>query len=165
MLSVVLAVIAAAVFVPVLGITASLAVGGYVVAWYQRTTRLSKRSRKLADRSNSDLAEQDGEGTLFQRFILGEFRAKHGIPTYTKANLIMVRRAIFALLKEERPDMRGVDLEKHCREITHLAFVPSVRDVEYANALATSHSGWLYWLFGFAMPARCRMDELVRPQT
>lgn len=103
--------------------------------------------------------------SIFQRYILGKFRAKVGVPTVTQANLESVRRQIYAILREDRPDMRYADLEFHCTRITTMAFVPSKSDVEMSRMLIKDQSYWgtaKSWLWGTG-PVQSRVVEMLRP--
>jgi hypothetical protein len=71
--------------------------------------------------------------TAFQRWVLGEFRAKRGVPVYNAANLVMVRLQILSIIKDANKNIRGYDLECLTTRLTALAFIPSKDDVFYSQ--------------------------------
>jgi len=116
--------------------------------------------------------------TLFQRYILSQYRAKHGIPKLSQANLALVRRDVYALLIDSKKtkelvglgggfknSLRTTDLEMHASKITMMAFVPSSLDVKYSEMLFAGEKcgGWFGWLFGHTSgPIRERIDSYLR---
>lgn len=150
------------------------ALGGYFLA------RTLLQSRVQHWRSESDFVHDtdtnsgdtfpdhliDQSESLFQRYILAKLRAKIGVPVVTQANLESVRRQVYAILMEERPDMRYSDLEFHCTRITTMTFVPSKSDVELSRMLIKDESMWgvvSSWIWGKG-PVQSRVDEMLRPR-
>jgi len=106
------------------------------------------------------------EITTFQRWCLGEFRAKRGVPKLTQANQVMVQREMYAIVREARHDVRGIDLNYQVARLTTLAFIPSDVDVQFSLILNPDYSvaGWIDWLFGTGHNlVRTRIDSLRRP--
>jgi len=135
-----------------------------VVFWVASSRRwFWRREFDLLDQI--DLESEFDEFTEFQRFILAEFRARRGVPKLTQANDIMVRREVYALLKEHRPLIRGVDLEMHCAKVTAMAFIPSRWDVNISEVLHPDESlfGWFWESIVGSAPVRGRIEALRRP--
>ncbi len=106
------------------------------------------------------------EVTNFQRWCLGEFRARRGVPKLTQANYVMVTREMYAIVREARRDIRGIDLNYQVSRLAVLAFVPSTFDVAYSRILIPDYSivGWIDWLFGTGRHIVSeRIHELRRP--
>jgi len=111
--------------------------------------------------------------TRFQRFILAEVRVRTGVPRYTEANLVLVRRAVVSTLLAERPDCRGTDLERHVRVIVPLVFTPSDAEIVASQVMNDDfYRSWTWWVYrqfrnaiGSPIPKTPveRMAEYVRP--
>jgi hypothetical protein len=111
--------------------------------------------------------------TRFQRFILAEVKVKMGVPRYTDANLVLVRRAVIGTLLEERPDCRGTDLEKHVNVIVPLVFAPTDHEIALSQIMGDEfYNSWTWWtyrhmrsLLGRPIPMTPveRMNAYVRP--
>jgi hypothetical protein len=65
----------------------------------------------------------------FIRFVIGEIRAKLGVPKYNIANETIVRRMARSIVLEERKDIRGSHLEWLVERITDSVFIPNERQI------------------------------------
>lgn len=157
------------------------ALGGYFIArsvYQARTAHYAPESELVAqvDSTTGDGREAFKDltidemaslkPTLFQRYMLAKLRAKIGVPTVTQANMESIRRQIYAILREDCPDMRYTDLEFHTTRITAMAFVPDRNDVELSRMLVRDTSMWgtvKAWVWGTG-PVQTRVDELLRPR-
>jgi hypothetical protein len=105
-----------------------------------------------------------GRITCFQRFVLAEARVKFDVPTYTQANLVIVRRYVVSVIREFRPTVRGTDLEMHADIITPLVFLPSEKRTLIAELMDYRPTWWQRWFWEKPdeLPT-ARMDSFKRP--
>jgi hypothetical protein len=150
-------------------LTVMAAVSLWMIRWWMkkqliRVDRLKPTDRELHASEHVDFNGVRGRLTYFQRNIVAEARVKFNVPRYTEANLVVVRRYVVGLLKEQRPDIRGVDLEMHTDIIVPIVFLPSKRQAAIAELM--QYRPWFFerwfWETPEELPAY-RMDNYLRP--
>jgi len=115
-----------------------------------------------------DIVDQHYHGepvTVFQQWVVGEFRARHGVLLLNRANEIVCRRVIHGIITTARADVRGVDLEMLTSRCVALAFIPSQRDLDLA-ILLLGQGGFLGWVRDALLgrgEVRDRIVGLMRP--
>jgi hypothetical protein len=107
----------------------------FMVAAVYTMWLVSSREPVDIDVTMADLPRRLEELTDFQRYILGEVKARRGTLRFTTPNQQMARRVLHSTIREERPDIRGTDMHFHVEMLLPLMFIPSELEINTAYAL------------------------------
>lgn len=139
------------VITTMLGAGSALAIGAFAWARTRRERRLKLLQESFTRQNHAihaiphvnDVEEIEVEDrtprelTKFRAFVYAEFKSVRPALKFTAANHALAMREIAAIIREEKPDMRGTHLAEHVRVILACVFTPS--DEELAlHALLTA---------------------------